>query len=942
MKLRQSNGNLRIILTIVFSLLSINELFPQINIKERVEIAPIAKINKTKPASWILNSAAKDFPCFQCDFDPTSPYLTVWLSRPCSQVIYTTTLQSVNPNPMAALIGGSDVTNSTGSINVSSGTEIPCCGSWCTFGCEAYGYGYANPVYDVHSNVSMTTTTLDFQVNGQWWQANPFTVTIHLQAVPLNTGLADTCILNLGWPGMINAYYSNTLNTWPYIYDLNLNYIPFCGIEASSYKLDRLNNNPLGKVYLFNYDGVTVGAPVAGSSISVVEPADSHANLYWDGSDLVGDVDSVAITANLFGFQSNRAVVLLYKPKPDHFLVTSDRTMMLGGDSTNITVIAQDVNNNEVALDGNASITLYDGAELGYFSNPQVPYSVARSGTVKFFVEFNPSNTASEVIDPIVALRTDYPDRCGSCSIDVSLGCFHVALQDSTIVPGDSTQILLNQLRYDGTSIVPYSDDQQFNVWLGNGMSSYGFIRSEFTGATGSSLQNDWGPFYFIAKKSITADSVAVQISASLGDVVQKYPCYSVISNSMNPIINGAKTKNKNITNNSPVPSKKTIGALQQERIEKRKQMVDELFSKSRYAAFLSRSNVKNKDSLLTSQKATVLKLSEETEAQNGQSCSLPNATCMVVHSVPTNILLKANPLEVIHGQTTTLTVSLKDQNGKTISPNTKVITINFYSRETEQFGELTGNGQNGLNLTDVPYKQAYNGLVSFALNGVDSEGRFPIGISFYATSGTSLVSPTRSIMLKGANTLGEYYCQWQDYWAGQNYDKDEDTAKTRINGKTTYYHISAKGCAMSDVAMALKGFGCNVDPSMLNTWMDDPLNEGYGNHGNVQFETTVFGFPNSPVGASEAVGIGLLYRNGHMFPPPIAAFTDALDYNLNQGYPSIAQIISPDDGHEHWVLITSKIGNGQYTILDPGNPDRVFLDTSVIPIWKYREIIPK
>ena len=802
MKLRQSNGILRIILTIIFSLLSVHQLSSQINIKQRVEIAPNTKINKIKPASWILTSAAKDYPCFQCDFDPTSPYLTVWLSRPCSQVMFTSTLQTVNPNPMAVFIGGSDVTDSTGSIDVGSPRSlITGCGTFFPFGCEAYGYGYDNPVYIVHSSVSMTTTTLDFQVSGQWWQANPFRVTIHLQTMPLDSGLADTCILNLGWPGMINAYYTNTLYTWPFIYDLHLNYLPFCGIETSSYSLERLDNNPLGNVYLFNNDELNVGTPVMGSSINVEEPAYAHANLYWDGSDLVGDVDSVAITANLFGFQSKRAVVLLYKAKPHHFLVTSDRTTMMGGDSTIITVIAQDVNNNEMALDGNANITLCEGSGLGYFKlendtncyfNLQVPYSVARSGTIKFYVEFNPPNTSSEVIDPFVALRTDYPDRNGSCSIDVSLGCFHVALQDSTILPGDSTQILLNQLRYDGTSIVPYSDNQQFNVWLGNGMSSYGFIRSESTGATGASLQNDWGPFYFIAKKSITADSVAVQISASLGDVVQRYPCGLIISNSMNPIINGAKTENKNITTNSPVPNKKTVGALQQERIEKRKRMVDELFSKSRYAALLSRSNAKNKDSLITSQKATVLKLSDETEAQNPHTCSLPVATCIVVHSVPTNISLKANPIKVIHGQTATLTVSLKDQNGKTISPNTKGITVNYYSQETEQFGELTGNGQNGLNLTDIPYKQAYNGSVSFVLNGIEYTGRFPMGISFYATSGTSLVSPTRSIMLKGANTLGEYYCQWQDYWAGQNYDKDEDTAKTRINGKTTYYHISA------------------------------------------------------------------------------------------------------------------------------------------------------
>jgi len=40
---------------------------------------------------------------------------------------------------------------------------------------------------------------------------------------------------------------------------------------------------------------------------------------------------------------------------------------MMGGDSTIITVIAQDVNNNEMALDGNANITLCEGSGLGYF-----------------------------------------------------------------------------------------------------------------------------------------------------------------------------------------------------------------------------------------------------------------------------------------------------------------------------------------------------------------------------------------------------------------------------------------------------------------------------------------------------------------------------------------------------------------------------------------------
>jgi Papain-like cysteine protease AvrRpt2 len=93
--------------------------------------------------------------------------------------------------------------------------------------------------------------------------------------------------------------------------------------------------------------------------------------------------------------------------------------------------------------------------------------------------------------------------------------------------------------------------------------------------------------------------------------------------------------------------------------------------------------------------------------------------------------------------------------------------------------------------------------------------------------------------------------------------------------------------------------------------------------HGRVVFEKVPESYPNSPIGVSLEV-------SGNNLNP--------LNYNLNQGNPSIAAVQSED--HFHWVLITGIDSNGNYTILDPGHKNETILEPSKIK--KYREIITK
>jgi hypothetical protein len=242
--------------------------------------------------------------------------------------------------------------------------------------------------------------------------------------------------------------------------------------------------------------------------------------------------------------------------------------------------------------------------------------------------------------------------------------------------------------------------------------------------------------------------------------------------------------------------------------------------------------------------------------------------------------------------------------------------TVNFFSgEEAEQYGELIGDQQQGMSLTNIPYKAANDGSISFSFDGSDYNGRFPIRVSFYATS-DKLTSDIQIVTLVGANTVGEYFNQGN--YSNIDYDIEKDKDGNPVK-------ISVDGCALCCIAIALTGYGVNVDPVSLNKWMSSDEHYCFDPHhnGKVNFNFVPQYYTNSPIGtSSEQAGDNL----------------NPLNYNLEQGNPTIAAVQSGD--HLHWVLITGIDPNGSYTILDPGHKDETILQPS--KIIRYREIITK
>ncbi|MBF8297342.1 MAG: Peptidase 2 protein [Bacteroidetes bacterium] len=198
---------------------------------------------------------------------------------------------------------------------------------------------------------------------------------------------------------------------------------------------------------------------------------------------------------------------------------------------------------------------------------------------------------------------------------------------------------------------------------------------------------------------------------------------------------------------------------------------------------------------------------------------------------------------------------------------------------------------------------------------------------------------------LVGPHTPGEYFSQ-SGTWGGVKYDTyrrptyDKKADSVDADGNPVYWKIYQKGCALSCVAMALKAFGCDVDPGKLNAWMTD--HHGF-NGSSIDWKSTVLGWSSS-ISVSDQVGKGLYYE-GDVLKRPLDSEipgTEKLDQNLLLGYPAFVQFVNPDTGHEHWALVTGKTQRGQYTVLDPGNDRRVVLDNSSTKFYKYRLVTPQ
>ena len=105
---------------------------------------------------------------------------------------------------------------------------------------------------------------------------------------------------------------------------------------------------------------------------------------------------------------------------------------------------------------------------------------------------------------------------------------------------------------------------------------------------------------------------------------------------------------------------------------------------------------------------------------------------------------------------------------------------------------------------------------------------------------------------------------------------------------------ICSAGCAMSSVAMILKTKGANYNPSTLDKWLTK--NGGYANGCEIYW------------GKVDSLGV-TSYQGME------TASESAICSGLSKGHGIVANVHNGG----HWVLLTGCLGNGKFSVNDPG-----------------------
>jgi len=171
------------------------------------------------------------------------------------------------------------------------------------------------------------------------------------------------------------------------------------------------------------------------------------------------------------------------------------------------------------------------------------------------------------------------------------------------------------------------------------------------------------------------------------------------------------------------------------------------------------------------------------------------------------------------------------------------------------------------------------------ALNAVAAFGSLPDdqkNAGEYADHTKFKADPT--IITSNVTSTGTWvmYKQCDSKWANQEL------------GMCSADTICSSGCAMSSVAMILKTKGCNYDPSSLDHWLT--TNGGYANGCDI-------------VWSSVSKICGVSYQG----------MEKASESDICNGLSQMHGIVANVHNGAHWVLLTGCLGNGVFSVNDPG-----------------------
>jgi hypothetical protein len=638
-----------------------------------------------------------------------------------------------------------------------------------------------------------------------------------------------------------------------------------------------------------------------GQQVTIALLEENPLDLWLDTGrgEIPGEQDSAIVWVS-GGGKTGKALVVLVCEKLHHFRITADPEAIDHGSSSALTVIAEDVNGQEVVpesefdvtfrlsspnvIEGSrkdtsqrsgtlppigrltkarnttlnkSSVKLDDDEPLyGSFvvdgGSPQeytvtVPYSLARQDRVKYLA--NGQIPFGEEAEPVTVTVERASDGSKSASLNITVRpvvCAKVSFDPPTVGPGDTTQLSFTKILDEGAP-EDFPADQTFNATILSGGGDNGVLISG-SGETGTTLAAVKTPIWYVAPDSIEGDTLVVKIVATA----------SGGSGGIAASIQARVQEKDVVPGTSRMDMARTRPVAQE-------------------------SNLEQIRAMLLARAAEACPISGVTITQN----SLHHFDVVV------------NPDTVYHSETATVKVQAKTSDGKEVEiSGGSVITIAL-GENGLRFGRLLGPGGNGLSLVTT-YSHAKIGNVQYVADAENPLGWDPQPIQIIVGG---LGKNGKGEFAVGAGLEFALFSQGDKRWRDSLYD----------NSMAEFHTL---GCALTCMAMVLMATGVNTDPGTLNYWMKE--NDGFDGLG-VRW-WSIDGYPgNERVSYYEqdGQGIGRDKKSGKLIIPEAVKLSD-LDQYLNKGYPAVVNVLNPTTGNGHWVLVSGK-RNGEYRIFDPG-----------------------
>jgi hypothetical protein len=293
-----------------------------------------------------------------------------------------------------------------------------------------------------------------------------------------------------------------------------------------------------------------------------------------------------------------------------------------------------------------------------------------------------------------------------------------------------------------------------------------------------------------------------------------------------------------------------------------------------------------------------------------------PISEVVVKGSPLDHFLVTVEPDTIVHGDTAT--VHVQDSDNEDIELDGETLLNALLDAAGQTYGKLIGAALPGP-LVEMSYEEVKAGKLRYVANGDD-----PTGLPAQQVKISVVLSDDET--KEGIGTVAvkasiEKFCQNNPDWAGADYDKYVDPVETKKQGKTVYYKIARKGCALTCMAMVAKAGGTNVNPGSLNEWMTS--NHGFrGTEGGVVWGA-IDGFDSDSKYKSSPTfqGSGLQFHDDRKTVDLENSSTvslSSMDPFLEKGALIAAEVYNPSTKNAHWVLVVRKSSNG-YGILDPG-----------------------